>query len=97
MQLPVLDFRRYLSLIAWLSVVMVIVSALAIGAVVHALGGGLIGAAIGLLTVLLRQRLDDPVLNTTISFAVPFLAYSSATYRQVEGTIDSIEQRFRRA
>ncbi len=30
------------------------------------------------LTALLRQRLDDPVLNTTISFAVPFLAYFPA-------------------
>ncbi len=31
-----------------------------------------------MLTVRLRQRLDDPVLNTTISFAVPFLAYFPA-------------------
>ncbi|GAA3559697.1 hypothetical protein GCM10022235_29970 [Kribbella ginsengisoli] len=36
-QLPVLDVRRNVSLIAWQSVVMVIVSALAIGALVHAL------------------------------------------------------------
>ncbi|MEV6286105.1 sodium:proton antiporter [Kribbella sp. NPDC051770] len=159
-QLPVLDVRRNFALIAWQSVVMVIVSALAIGAVVHAifpsisfplavalgavvsptdavaataighrvglpprlmtvlegeslvndasalvvlrtavaaiatvsgsafdltdtaldfgwavLGAVLIGGAVGWLTALLRQRLDDPVLNTTISFAVPFLAY----------------------
>jgi len=170
-QLPVLDFRRNLSLIAWLSVVMVIASALAIGAVVHALfpsisfglgvalgavvsptdavaataighrvglpprvmtvlegeslvndasalvvlrtaiaaigvagggfdlghtvldfgwaviGGGLIGGVIGLLTVLLRQRLDDPVLNTTISFAVPFLAYFPAEESHASGVL----------
>ncbi|MFF1820174.1 cation:proton antiporter [Kribbella sp. NPDC058245] len=170
-QLPVLDIRRNLSLIGWLSVVMVIVSALAIGAVVHAvfpnisfalgvalgavvsptdavaataighrvglpprvmivlegeslvndasalvvlrtaiaaigvagggfslghtvldfgwavLGGGLIGGVVGLLTVLLRQRLDDPVLNTTISFAVPFLAYFPAEELNASGVL----------
>jgi len=36
-QLPVLDVRRNFGLISWLSVVMVIVSALVIGALVHAL------------------------------------------------------------
>ena len=36
-QLPVLDVRRNFGLISWLSIVMVIVSALVIGAVVHAL------------------------------------------------------------
>ncbi|MFB6726677.1 cation:proton antiporter [Kribbella sp. NPDC056345] len=170
-QLPVLDIRRNLSLIAWLSIVMVIVSSLAIGAVVHALfpsisfalgvalgavvsptdavaataighrvglpprvmtvlegeslindasalvvlrtaiaaigvvgggfdlghtlldfgwaviGGGLIGAVVGVLTVLLRQRLDDPVLNTTISFAVPFLAYFPAEELHASGVL----------
>lgn len=159
--LPVIDIRRNLLLISWLSVVMVIVSALAIGAVVHwvfpsisfglatalgavvsptdavaataigrrvglpprlmtvlegeslvndasalvvlrtaiaavavtgtfsvgemvldfvwaVVGAVAIGVVVGWLTVLLRQRLDDPVLNTTISFAVPFLAYFPA-------------------
>ncbi|MFT4287188.1 cation:proton antiporter [Nocardioides sp.] len=168
--LPVIDVRRNLSLIAWLSVVMVIVSALVIGAVVHwifpsisfglatALGAvvsptdavaataigrrvGLpprlmavlegeslvndasalvvlrtavagiaatsgfslghtildftwavvaavvIGLLVGLLTVLLRQRLDDPVLNTTISFAVPFLAYFPAEEANASGVL----------
>ncbi|TDD61616.1 sodium:proton antiporter [Kribbella antibiotica] len=170
-QLPVLDIRRNLSLIAWLSVVMVIASSLAIGAVVHAvfpsisfalgvalgavvsptdavaataighrlglpprvmtvlegeslvndasalvvlrtaiasigvvgggfslghtaldfgwavIGGGLIGAVVGVLTVMLRQRLDDPVLNTTISFAVPFLAYFPAEELHASGVL----------
>lgn len=36
-QLPVLDVRRNVGLIAWLSIVMVIVSALVVGALVHAL------------------------------------------------------------
>lgn len=157
-QLPVLDFRRNFGLITWLSMVLVVVSAVVIGLLVHALfsfiplslgialgavvsptdavaataigrrvglpprvmtvlegeslvndasalvvlrsavavvsasngfhlghtvlafawavaGAVLAGALVGWLTVLLRQRLDDPVLNTTISFAVPFLAY----------------------
>ncbi|HRD61158.1 MAG TPA: sodium:proton antiporter [Nocardioides sp.] len=168
--LPVIDVRRNLGLITWLSVVLVVVSALVIGAVVHwvfpsisfalatALGAvvaptdavaataigrrvGLpprlmavlegeslvndasalvvlrtavaaiavagefslghavvdfgwavvaaagIGLVIGLLTVRLRQRLDDPVLNTTISFAVPFLAYFPAEEVDASGVL----------
>jgi CPA1 family monovalent cation:H+ antiporter len=169
-QLPVLDVRRNFALISWLSFVMVIVSALAIGAIVHAafpsisfalavalgavvsptdavaataighrvglpprlmtvlegeslindasalvvlrpavaavavtagfsLGGTIldflwavvgaivIGALVGWLTALLRQRLDDPVLNTTISFAVPFLAYFPAEEAGASGVL----------
>ncbi|MEU4454026.1 sodium:proton antiporter [Nocardioides sp. NPDC023903] len=168
--LPVIDFRRNLRLISWLSVVMVIVSALVIGTVVHwlfpeisfplavalgavvsptdavaataigrrvglpprvmtvlegeslvndasalvvlrtavagiaaassfslgrtalefgwaVLGALVIGAVIGWLTVLLRQRLDDPVLNTTISFAVPFIAYFPAEELNASGVL----------
>ncbi|WP_112238508.1 cation:proton antiporter [Kribbella monticola] len=169
-QLPVLDVRRNFGLISWLSVVMVIVSALAIGGLVHALfpsisfalatalgavvsptdavaataighraglpprlmtvlegeslvndaaalvvlrtavaaiaattgfslgdtilsfvwavaGAVIIGLLVGLATVLLRQRLDDPVLNTTISFAVPFLAYFPAEEAHASGVL----------
>ncbi|WP_371402181.1 sodium:proton antiporter [Kribbella sp. NBC_00662] len=169
-QLPVLDVRRNVALISWLSVVMVIVSALTIGALVHALfpsisfalatalgavvsptdavaataighrvglpprlmtvlegeslvndasalvvlrtavaalavtthfslghtvldfawavvGAVLIGLIVGVLTALLRQRLDDPVLNTTISFAVPFLAYFPAEELHASGVL----------
>jgi NhaP-type Na+/H+ or K+/H+ antiporter len=169
-QLPVLDVRRNFGLISWLSIVMVIVSALVIGALVHALfpsisfalatalgavvsptdavaataighrvglpprlmtvlegeslvndasalvvlrtavaavavtthfslgdtvldfawavvGAILIGLVVGLLTVRLRHRLDDPVLNTTISFAVPFLAYFPAEELHASGVL----------
>lgn len=169
-QLPVLDVRRNISLIAWQSVVMVIVSALTIGALVHAVfpgisfalatalgavvsptdavaataighriglpprlmtvlegeslvndasalvvlrtaiaaisasagfsfgdtaldfgwavvGAVLIGLLVGWVTALLRQRLDDPVLNTTISFAVPFLAYFPAEEAHASGVL----------
>ena len=37
--------------------------------------------------MLLRQRLDDPVLNTTISFAVPFLAYFPAEEVDASGVL----------
>lgn len=169
-KLPVIDVRRNFGLISWLSVVMVIVSALVIGALVHAafpsisfalavalgavvsptdavaataighrvglpprlmtvlegeslvndasalvvlrtavaalavtthfslgdtvldfvwavVGAILIGGAVGFLTVVLRQRLDDPVLNTTISFAVPFLAYFPAEEAYASGVL----------
>lgn len=159
--LPVIDVRRNAGMIAWLSIVMVIVTALVVGVAVHAVvpdislglavalgavvsptdavaataigrrvglpprlmavlegeslvndasalvvlrtavaalaatggfslaatlgefawavaGAGLLGWLVGVLTVRLRARLDDPVLNTTISFAVPFLAYFPA-------------------
>jgi len=168
--LPVIDIRRNFSLITWLSVVLVIVSALVIGVVVHwifpgisfalavALGAvvaptdavaataigrrvglpprlmavlegeslvndasalvvlrtavagiaatshfslghtvadfawAVVGAAgvgfvAGLLTVRLRERLDDPVLNTTISFAVPFVAYFPAEELHASGVL----------
>ena len=169
-QLPVLDIRRNLALISWLSVVMVIASALAIGGLVHALfpsisfalatalgavvaptdavaataighraglpprlmtvlegeslvndaaalvvlrtaiaviaatsefslpetigdfawavaGAAIIGWLVGRLTSALRRRLDDPVLNTTISFAVPFLAYFPAEELHASGVL----------
>lgn len=159
-RMPLLDFRRNVGLIAWLSVGLVVVSALVVGVVVHLLfpdiplalgialgavlsptdavaataigkrlglpprlmtilegeslvndasalvllraslaavsvgtfslwgtlgsflwavtGAVLVGLLVGWATVALRTRLDDPVLNTTISFAVPFLAYFPA-------------------
>jgi monovalent cation/hydrogen antiporter len=168
--LPVLDVRRNLGLILWLSVVMVVASALVVGAVVHwvfpsipfalavalgavvsptdavaataigrrvglpprlmtvlegeslvndasalvvlrtavaalataehfslgrtvleflwaVAGAALIGLVVGWLTVRLRERLDDPVLNTTISFAVPFLAYFPAEQMDASGVL----------
>ncbi|MGN0063271.1 MAG: cation:proton antiporter [Nocardioides sp.] len=168
-RMPILDVRRNLGLIAWLSVVLVIVSALVVGVVVHWLfphipfalavalgavlsptdavaataigkrlglpprlmtvlegeslvndasalvvlrtalaagavgtfslgdaaldfawavaGAVLVGLAVGWATVLLRQRLGDPVLNTTISFAVPFLSYFPAEELGASGVL----------
>ncbi|MFC6153917.1 cation:proton antiporter [Nocardioides yefusunii] len=159
-RMPILDFRRNAGLITWLSVGLVIVSALVVGFVVHAVfpdiplalgialgavlsptdavaataigkrlglpprlmtvlegeslvndasalvllraslaavsvgsfslfsttvsflwavvGAVLVGLLVGWATAALRTKLDDPVLNTTISFAVPFLAFFPA-------------------
>ncbi|GAA1511823.1 cation:proton antiporter [Nocardioides humi] len=169
-QLPVIDLRRNLSLISWLSVVMVIVTSVVVGLLVHAVfpaiplalgialgavvsptdavaatavgrrlglpprlmtvlegeslvndasalvvlrtaiaavgassafslgetagdfawavvGAGLVGWAVAWVTVLVRQRLDDPVLNTTISFITPFLAYVPAEELHASGVL----------
>jgi monovalent cation/hydrogen antiporter len=53
-------------------------------------GATLVGVAVGFLTVLLRQRLNDPVLNTTISFAVPFLAYFPAEELGASGVLSVV-------
>ena len=44
-------------------------------AVVGAIG---IGLLVGIVNVRIRQRISDPVMNTAISFVVPFLAYIPA-------------------
>ncbi len=46
-----------------------------------------IGLLVGRLTVALRERLDDPILNTTISFAVPFMAYFPAERVEASGVL----------
>lgn len=46
-----------------------------------------IGWAVGLVTVAVRHRLDDPVLTTTVSLAVPFLAYVPAEELHASGVL----------
>lgn len=50
-------------------------------------GALLVGVLVGWVTVLVRQRLDDPVLNTSISFAVPFLAFVPAEEMHASGVL----------
>ncbi|GAA1546429.1 cation:proton antiporter [Nocardioides humi] len=50
-------------------------------------GAILVGLAVGWLTVLVRQKLADPVLNTSISFAVPFLAFVPAEELEASGVL----------
>ena len=40
-----------------------------------AVGGALVGAVVGIATAWVRERLTDLVTDTTLSFAVPFVAY----------------------
>ncbi|MCU1404404.1 MAG: sodium:proton antiporter [Glaciihabitans sp.] len=46
-----------------------------------------IGFAIGAITVLVRSKLHDPVLDTAISFAVPFIAFIPAEHFGASGVI----------
>ncbi|PJJ71792.1 CPA1 family monovalent cation:H+ antiporter [Diaminobutyricimonas aerilata] len=46
-----------------------------------------IGFVVGFATVWVRRRLADPVLDTAISFAVPFLAYLPAEHLDASGVL----------
>ena len=46
-----------------------------------------IGLLVGFVTVLIRRKLDDPVLDTAISFAVPFIAFLPAEELRASGVI----------
>jgi CPA1 family monovalent cation:H+ antiporter len=46
-----------------------------------------IGLAVGIVTVFVRSRLDDPVLETAMSFAVPFIAYIPAESLEASGVL----------
>lgn len=48
------------------------------GFLLSAVGALAVGIAVGALTTEIRRRLDDPVLDTAISFAVPFVAFIPA-------------------
>ena len=55
--------------------------------VVAAVGGALIGVAFFAVVARLRRRVEDPVLDTAISFVVPFAAYISAERVHASGVI----------
>ena len=46
-----------------------------------------IGLAVGVVTVFARSRLDDPVLATAVSLAVPFLAFAPTTLAGASGVL----------
>jgi len=47
----------------------------------------LIGLVVGFVTVKVRSRLHDPMLDTAISFAVPFIAFIPAEYFGASGVL----------
>lgn len=47
----------------------------------------LIGLAMGVLTVWLRSKLDNPVYDTVVSFAVPFLAFVPTEFLGASGVL----------
>ncbi|TDE91705.1 sodium:proton antiporter [Occultella glacieicola] len=49
-----------------------------------------VGIAIGFATVAVRARLNNPVLNTSISFAVPFIAYLPAEELGASGVLSVV-------
>ncbi|WP_104180494.1 sodium:proton antiporter [Arthrobacter sp. B0490] len=46
-----------------------------------------VGYAVGAVTVLVRSRLDDPVLDTALSLAVPFIAFLPAEELHASGVL----------
>ncbi len=46
-----------------------------------------IGLIVGFVTVFVRSKLHDPMLDTAISFAVPFIAYLPAEYFHASGVL----------
>lgn len=50
-------------------------------------GGALVGIAVAYALALLRRRITDPVLDTTLSFLAPFLAYLPAEEIHASGVI----------
>ncbi|MET8654718.1 MULTISPECIES: Na+/H+ antiporter [Nocardia] len=50
-------------------------------------GGAAVGVAVAYLLALLRRRISDPVLDTTLSFLAPFLAYLPAEELGASGVI----------
>ncbi|MEV0248582.1 Na+/H+ antiporter [Nocardia sp. NPDC050712] len=50
-------------------------------------GGALVGVVVAALLALLRRRITDPVLDTTLSFLAPFVAYLPAEEVHASGVI----------
>ena len=53
---------------------------------VAAVGGTVVGLAVGALLVAVRHRIEDVVLDTTLSFLAPFVAFIAAEEISISGT-----------
>ncbi|PKV82412.1 Na+/H+ antiporter [Nocardia fluminea] len=52
-----------------------------------AVGGGVIGAVVAAALAMLRRRITDPVLDTSVSLLAPFVAYLPAEHFHASGVI----------
>ncbi|MEU4810336.1 Na+/H+ antiporter [Nocardia fluminea] len=52
-----------------------------------AVGGGVIGAVVAAALAMLRKRITDPVLDTSVSLLAPFVAYLPAEHFHASGVI----------
>ena len=50
-------------------------------------GGSLVGLAVAFVLALIRKRIDDPVLDTTLSFAAPYVAFLPAEEIHASGVL----------
>ena len=55
-------------------------------ATVAAVGGTVVGLAVGVLLIAVRRRIDDVVLDTTLSLLAPFVAFIAAEELSISGT-----------
>jgi len=55
-------------------------------ATVAAVGGTVVGLAVGAVLVAVRRRIDDVVLDTTLSILAPFVAFIAAEELSISGT-----------
>jgi len=60
------------------------------GFLLSAVTAVLVGVGVGFLTVWVRSKLSNPVLNTTVSFAVPFLAFIPADEVHASGVLATV-------
>ena len=65
-------------------------SAAFVGFLVYALGGGLIGLAIGWVVAQIRSRLDDTSVEITVSLLTPYAAFLPAQLLGVSGVIAAV-------
>ncbi|MFE1591245.1 Na+/H+ antiporter [Nocardia sp. NPDC058705] len=54
---------------------------------IAAVGGAVIGAAVAAVLAMLRRRITDPVLDTSVSLLAPFVAYLPAEHFHASGVI----------
>lgn len=61
-------------------------SRIGVEATVAALGGALVGLAVGAVLIAVRRRIEDVVLDTTLSLLAPFVAFIAAEELTISGT-----------